>query len=154
MSQIALKHDVFLSFRGTDTRNTFTSHLYQALCNSEINTFMDDRLEKGEEISSALLHVTEDSRTSVEVLSENYASSSYCLDELVKMVACKESKEHVVFPVFFNVDPSDVEEQKGSFGVALQHHLSCFGARQERVQEWSNALTNVARLSGWHLDNG
>jgi hypothetical protein len=39
------KYDVFLSFRGKDTRNNFTSHLYDALCRKQIKTFIDNDLE-------------------------------------------------------------------------------------------------------------
>ena len=35
--------DVFLSFRGTDTRNTFTGHLNTALKSKGIRTFIDDK---------------------------------------------------------------------------------------------------------------
>ncbi|KAI9377507.1 hypothetical protein POPTR_019G070522v4 [Populus trichocarpa] len=45
------KYDVFLSFRGKDTRNNFTSHLYDALCRKQIKTFIDNDLERGEEIA-------------------------------------------------------------------------------------------------------
>ncbi|XP_042979966.1 disease resistance protein RUN1-like [Carya illinoinensis] len=36
------KYDVFLSFRGEDTRNNFTAHLYVALVQKGINTYKDD----------------------------------------------------------------------------------------------------------------
>ena len=96
------KYDVFLSFRGQETRNTFTAHLYYALCNKGINAFIDDKLERGEHITSQLYRVIEDSRISLLIFSENYARSIYCLDELVKILECKESKGQVVFPVFYN----------------------------------------------------
>ena len=45
------KYDVFLSFRGQDTRNKFTGHLYRALVQESIHTFMDSKeLPRGEEI--------------------------------------------------------------------------------------------------------
>ncbi|CAK8533386.1 unnamed protein product [Lathyrus sativus] len=48
-------HDVFLSFRGEDTRASFTSHLYTALQNAGINVFMDDNdLQRGDYISASL----------------------------------------------------------------------------------------------------
>ncbi|PRQ21565.1 putative TIR domain-containing protein [Rosa chinensis] len=43
-----LTYDVFLSFRGTDTRKNFTDHLYTALKQKGIFTFRDDEeLERG-----------------------------------------------------------------------------------------------------------
>ncbi|KAH1152335.1 hypothetical protein AAZX31_16G191700 [Glycine max] len=48
--------DVFLSFRGEDTRNGFTGNLYKALCDKGIHTFFDeDKLHSGEEIKPTLL---------------------------------------------------------------------------------------------------
>ena len=44
------KYDVFLSFRGKDTRNGFTSNLNGILRHNGINTFMDDELQRGEKI--------------------------------------------------------------------------------------------------------
>lgn len=68
--------DVFLSFRGIDTRYSFTVHLYTALQRSGIRTFRDDpELRSGQVISDTLLQVIQDSRTYIVVFSENYASS-------------------------------------------------------------------------------
>ena len=39
-------YDVFLSFKGEDTRYNFTGHLYQALCDKGFNTFIDNDLQK------------------------------------------------------------------------------------------------------------
>jgi len=148
------KHDVFLNFRGQDTRNTFTSHLHQALCNKGVHVYIDDELERGKAIAPALLQAIEQSRISIVVFSETYACSSYCLDELVKMLECKESKGQVVLPVFYNVDPSDVEVQNDSFGEPVLRAASCAAASMDKLLVWKEALTKAARLSGWHLDNG
>ncbi|RVW29895.1 TMV resistance protein N [Vitis vinifera] len=59
------KYEVFLSFRGEDTRKSFTDHLHEALCRYGINTFIDDQLRRGEQISSALLQAIEESRLSI-----------------------------------------------------------------------------------------
>ena len=79
-------HDVFLSFRGEDTRNNFTSHLYKTLRDLDYDTFIDDDLQKGEEISIELLKVIELSMISIVVFSKNFASSTWCLNELVKIL--------------------------------------------------------------------
>jgi ABC-type phosphate transport system substrate-binding protein len=69
-------YDVFLSFRGQDTRDNFTAHLYDALREKGIYSYMDDKLRGGEEISPALFKAIKESRTAIIVLSENYASSA------------------------------------------------------------------------------
>jgi hypothetical protein len=53
-------YNVFLSFRGQDTHRAFAAHLYAALCRNDINTFMDDKLKSGEEISPAFLKAIEE----------------------------------------------------------------------------------------------
>ena len=48
-------YDVFLSFRGEDTRMDFMSHLNGFLKLKGIHNFIDDELSRGEEISTELL---------------------------------------------------------------------------------------------------
>lgn len=87
-SSSSFHYDVFLSFRGDDTRNSFTAHLYKQLCKKGINVCIDDeKLKGGQAITPALVTAVENSTASVVLLSENYASSSCCLEELVKMSA-------------------------------------------------------------------
>ncbi|KAM5546468.1 hypothetical protein ABKV19_002463 [Rosa sericea] len=60
-SAVEWKHDVFLSFRGPDTRKGITSDLYRRLQRRGIKTFMDDRdLEFGDAISPALIEAIEE----------------------------------------------------------------------------------------------
>ncbi|CAL9019467.1 unnamed protein product [Prunus brigantina] len=144
---------VFLSFRGEDTRHNFTDHLYSALCQRGINTFRDDDdLRRGEEISRALLTAIEESKISVIVFSKNYASSRWCLDELVKILDCKESNQQRVIPVFYKVNPSDVRNQSGSFGDALANMECKYKENKPKVNKWRAALSRVADLSGFTLD--
>ncbi|KAH0640630.1 hypothetical protein KY285_037216 [Solanum tuberosum] len=152
-SSSRFSYDVFLSFRGEDTRKTFTGHLYTQLCQVGVNTFIDDEeLRKGDVISTELEKAIEQSRVAIVVFSKNYASSSWCLDELVKILDCRERLKQVVLPIFYDVDPSQVRRQTGSFGEALAKHKErLFGA--ERVEKWKAALTEAANLSGWDLRN-
>ena len=146
-------YDVFLSFRGEDTRYNFTGHLYQALCDKGFNTFIDNDLQRGEEISTKLLKAIELSMISIVVFSENYACSSWCLDELVKILECR-NNEQLVLPIFYKVDPSEIRKQKGKFGVALTQHEENLKDSMEKVQRWRTALTKATDLSGLHYKEG
>ncbi|PRQ35443.1 putative TIR domain-containing protein [Rosa chinensis] len=146
------KYDVFLSFRGVDTRVSFLSHLSHELENSgEIRTFKDDKqLEIGEDISQSLLTAIEESRSAIIVLSKNYAFSAWCLDELTKICQCMKGKKRIL-PIFFDVDPSVVRYQKDTFGVALQKHARSGRYDIVKVEQWKADLTKVGNLSGWNL---
>ncbi|KAL7235582.1 hypothetical protein ACSBR1_018970 [Camellia fascicularis] len=156
-------YHVFLSFRGKDTRKTFIDHLYTALVNVGIHTFRDDdEIERGENIKLELKKAIEESRISIVVFSKGYASSSWCLDELVKILERKSTSRHVVLPVFYNVDPTQVRNQTGSFAKALALHEKQFQEEiddrkkqqhMEKVEGWRAALREVADLGGMVLQN-
>ncbi|XP_062084171.1 disease resistance protein RPV1-like [Humulus lupulus] len=142
-----VKYDVFISFRGVDTRDSFTSHIYSALCRKKVETYIDYKLERGHEISPALLKAIEESKLSLVIFSENYASSSWCLDELVHILDCKHRNGQLVVPVFHGIDPSHVRKQKGSYEVAFAQLQQRFDT--SKVQDWRSALESAANLSGW-----
>ncbi|KAL9381128.1 hypothetical protein Peur_026785 [Populus x canadensis] len=147
-------YDVFLSFRGKDTRNNFTSHLYSNLKQRGIDVYMDDReLERGKTIEPALWKAIEESRFSVIIFSRDYASSPWCLDELVKIVQCMKEMGQTVLPVFYDVDPSEVTEQKRKYEEAFGEHEQNFKENLEKVRNWKDCLSTVANLSGWDVRN-
>ncbi|CAN6699097.1 unnamed protein product [Malus baccata var. baccata] len=122
------RYDVFLSFRGKDTRTNFTDHLYKALDNNGIHTFIDRQLVRGEEISPALLQAIEESRISLVIFSKTYAASRWCLDELV--------------------DASHVRNQTSSFGEEFKKLECKFEDNKEKILAWKSALREAANLSG------
>ncbi|XP_038905550.1 disease resistance protein RPV1-like isoform X2 [Benincasa hispida] len=147
-------YDVFLSFRGEDTRKNFTDHLYYALKDAGINVFRDDpELERGEDISSELERAIEGSKVAVIVFSEKYAESGWCLEELAKIMECRRTLRQLVLPIFYNVDPSIVRKQKDGFEEAFVKHEERYFRDIDRVLRWRMALTEAANLSGWDLRN-
>ena len=140
------EYDIFLSFRGEDTRNKFVSHLYEALCNAGFYTFIDNNLQRGEIVLEQLFKTIEMSKISIVVLSENYASSTWCLDEL-DYILKRKKKGQFVLPVFYEVEPSEVRKQEQKFGDNLSKHEEKF---KDKVQNWKAALTEVGHLSGCH----
>ncbi|XP_058214027.1 uncharacterized protein LOC131325669 isoform X4 [Rhododendron vialii] len=152
-------YEAYLSFRGVDTNKRFADHLYRALMRKGLSTFRDDdELERGEDIMPELQKAIEGSRVSIIVLSKNYASSRRCLEELVMILKCR-SSGHLILPVFYDVDPSEVRTQTGSLKEAFMRHERRIememGEQKEylkgKVQEWRMALKEVANLAGFHL---
>ncbi|CAL2264640.1 unnamed protein product [Prunus armeniaca] len=142
------KYHVFLSFRGIDTRRRFTAHLCHRLCFRSITTFRDDNeLARGTDISPNLLRAIKESRIAIVILSPNYASSSWCLDEVSKIVECKDVD--TILPIFYDVDPTDVRKQMGAFAEAFNKHKKNFKKDKAKVQRWRAALTKVSNISGW-----
>ena len=147
------RYDVFLSFRGEDTRKNFISHLYLALDNANIKTFKDDEeLRKGEEIAPELLKAIEESRIAIIVFSKTYAHSKWCLDELVKIMECQKEKGQIVYPVFYHVRPCEVRNQYGTYGEEFKKHESnADEEKKKKIEQWRTALRKAGDLSGFSL---
>ncbi|KAK1415961.1 hypothetical protein QVD17_31749 [Tagetes erecta] len=154
-ASLSWDHDVFLSFRGEDTRKTFVDHLYTSLVEHGIHTYKDDEtLPRGESIGPSLLKAIRESRIAIIVFSENYADSSWCLDELAYIMKCMDERGQIVLPIFYHVDPSDIRKQKGTYKEAFaKHELE----HTNKVESWRKALFDAGNLSGWvpeHTANG
>ncbi|KAL4382270.1 hypothetical protein AHAS_Ahas04G0216700 [Arachis hypogaea] len=140
-------YDVFLSFRGEDTRKGFTGHLFAALNRKRITTYKDDKnLRKGDVISKELLKAIEESMFAVIVFSPNYAYSSWCLDELQKIMECNKKVGQHIVPVFYGVEPCDVEELVESEAL----NLFCLKAfkQQEPTEGFLDLSEEVVKYSG------
>ncbi|RVW66898.1 Disease resistance protein RPP5 [Vitis vinifera] len=119
--------DVFLSFRGEDTRLNFTDHLYSALTRMGIDTFRDhEGLERGGEIQPSLLKAIEESKS-------------------------RREKGQIVVPVFYHLDPSDVWKQTGSFGEAFARYGEVTemdgGTDRSRRSVWMAYAYSLTNLS-------
>jgi deoxyribodipyrimidine photolyase len=126
-------NEVFISFRGKDTRASFTSHLHASLRNAGIKVYIDDRaLPKGDYIPESLKKTIKESRISVIVFSKNYAESSWCMDKLLQIMECHKTIGQMVLPVFYNVDPSEIRHQAGEFGKVFQNHLAKISEREHK----------------------
>ncbi|XP_056166857.1 disease resistance protein L6-like [Syzygium oleosum] len=145
-SSLGAEYEVFLSFRGPDTRRNFADCLYHAMDGAGIRVFRDDEeIRKGEEIRGELKRAIESSSICVPIFSRNYAASAWCLRELAYMVYHKA----MILPVFFDVEPRDVKLKTKLYQDALQKHEEKYGC--EVVQRWKEALEKVAGMSGWDL---
>lgn len=113
--------------------------------------FDDQGIERGQVIAPAITQAIRQSRISIIVLSKNYASSSWCLDELLEILKCKEDMGQIVMTVFYGVDPSHVRKQTGDFGKAFKE--TCARKTKEKEERWSQALEYVGNIEGEHFLN-
>ncbi|CAJ2638953.1 unnamed protein product [Trifolium pratense] len=126
---IMVTYDVFLSFRGIDTRKNFTGNLYNCLQHQRgIKTFIDDeKIKKGKQITHTLLQAIKESRIYIAILSPNYASSTFCLTELAGILDCSKLRGRMFLPVFYDVD--HVRNITGTYAEAFAKHMEeCFAA--------------------------
>ncbi|GJS49690.1 TMV resistance protein N-like protein [Tanacetum coccineum] len=89
-----------------------------------IYTFKDDeKLQRGKSISPELVKAIQESVVVVVVFLNNFATSSWCLEELTKIIEYRDLIGQRVLPVFYDVDP----------------------------ERWREALEAAASLSGWDV---
>ncbi|GAU17183.1 hypothetical protein TSUD_178130 [Trifolium subterraneum] len=145
-------YDVFVSFRGTDTRCNIIDHLFAAFKRKGIVPFKDDKnLKKGKPIAPGLLRAIEGSHIFIVVFSKNYAFSTWCLQELDQILCFALISGRLVLPIFYDVDPSEVRHQKGRYAKAFEKHEERLKHDLEVVTRWRTALRQVANITGWDL---
>ncbi|XP_056175896.1 disease resistance protein L6-like [Syzygium oleosum] len=147
-------YEVFLSFRGPDTRAGFTDFLYTSLIATGIRAFKDDEdLRKGEEFAPELLQAIKQSKILIPIFSKDYASSVWCLKEVVQMVECKNNGGQKIIPIFYDVAPAEVRYQTGDYEKAFLSHESKKRYDQKTIREWKDALRAVGEINGHNLQS-
>ncbi|XP_039164736.1 disease resistance protein RUN1 [Eucalyptus grandis] len=142
------EYQVFLNFRGSDTRYGFTDFLYHGLVDAGVRVFMDDtELSLGEVIGGNLLRAINNSMIYIPIFSQNYASSKWCLRELAHIidnVSQSEGKKSII-PIFFRVKPEDVKLKTPLYSDALLEQKKLF---PDEVEAWTKALVKVDEIKG------
>lgn len=141
------RHQVFPSFRGEDVRRGFLSHIHKEFERKGITLFIDNDIDRSKSIGPELIEAIRRSKISVVLISKNYASSTWCLNELVEIIKCRKELDQIVMIVFYEVDPSDVKKQAGEFGNVFEK--TCVGKAGEDVARWREALEEVAKIAGY-----
>ncbi|XP_048133739.1 disease resistance protein RPV1-like [Rhodamnia argentea] len=143
----SLDCEVFLSC--ADARKGFADRLYGRLVGVGIRVFRD---HAGEKLRPEVLKAIKNGKILIPIISENYASSKSCLDQLVHMMERqKHSGRRLVFPIFYKVKAADVRKRRGSFGEAFRCYRRSFDGKV--VAEWNKALEEVSKLTtGWESE--
>ncbi|KAK2965383.1 hypothetical protein RJ640_024125 [Escallonia rubra] len=101
---------------GTKSRNV-TDMVDKGLNIRGVQTYRDKDhpaiSQTGTDIPKELREGMQDSTISVVMLSKGYLASSWCLEELVRILDCRERMGMVVLPIFYGVDPSDIRKARG-----------------------------------------
>ncbi|CAH2071452.1 unnamed protein product [Thlaspi arvense] len=141
------RFDVFLSFRGKDTRRTLISFLYKELTRNGLRTFKDDMdLEIGRRISQEISLAIQNSKVAIVVVSLGYPDSGWCLDELVEIMDAERKGSLVVIPIFYDVDPSHLRRQIRKVAKQFKKHEE--REDQQTMVSWRQALVSLAAISG------
>ncbi|CAA7053843.1 unnamed protein product [Microthlaspi erraticum] len=141
-------YNVFASFHGKDVRKTLLSHIREQFNRNGITMFNDEAIERSATIAPSLTQAIKESRISIVILSKRYASSGWCLDELVEIMETKKDMGQIVMTIFYGVDPSHVRKQIGDFGIAFNETCERKKPTDKQRQKWSQALNDVGNIEG------
>ncbi|KAL3746810.1 hypothetical protein ACJRO7_015709 [Eucalyptus globulus] len=145
------EYQVFLNFRGPDTRHGFTDFLYHGLIDAGVHVFKDeDELRVGEVIGGNLLRAINSSKIYIPIFSATYASSKWCLRELTHIVdnMSKFEGQKSILPIFLDVEPEDVKLKTPRYANAFLEHANKF---RHEVEVWRKALAEVDEIKGWNV---
>ena len=125
------------------------NNLVEFIC-FQIATFKDDKsLQKGESISRQLLQAIKDARLSIVVFSKDYASSTWCLDEMAAIHECRSKLNRTVIPVFYNVEPSHVRMQARHLKLSTNSSSKKVKYVRNKVDQWRKAMWELSNLAGF-----
>ncbi|KAL8204484.1 hypothetical protein R6Q57_010107 [Mikania cordata] len=126
------RYELFVSYRDTETGNNFTDHLYKALCDANISTFLyDEDIETGEPLKPEVEAAIKSCRASIIVLSKDHASSTRCLNELALILDQHKNFNQIVIPIYYHGEPTHVRKQQRSIGDSMEKH-------KQRMEEETN----------------
>lgn len=141
---------VFLSFKG-ETREIFTSFLYDALTADGFKVFMDKvAIREGDEVDLRIQQGIHNSMSAIVVFSENFAFSTWCLEELCLILGRKSTSRYLIIPIFYDVKAADVRYKLGSYGDALEKHKKRYNV--DKVDKWREALEECGNIFGQHFE--
>ncbi|PKI64865.1 hypothetical protein CRG98_014732 [Punica granatum] len=132
------------------------SHLFRAFERAEISCYRDvDWDQRGRIVGPMLLEAIRGSRIALVLFTTHYSNSRWCLDELVEIMNCDgqvyRDHGHMVVPIFFDVEATDVRRQQGEFGRWLESSAAKQG--EAKAAAWRAALYEAGNRSGLHLQN-
>lgn len=143
------RHEVFISVQNDDPSKYISDMIDRSLILRGVPTFKDERRlrekQRGTNLGRDLKEAIGKSKISIVLLSRDYVYSSWCLEELVVLMQCRQRWGLIVLPIFYELDPSDIRKQRGEAfrTVNAQRKGGVWWRR------WKSALKEAANLCGW-----
>ncbi|KAF8394227.1 hypothetical protein HHK36_020434 [Tetracentron sinense] len=129
--------DVFISYRGADTKRTVAGLLSYHLTMLRLNPFLDSKsMKAGDKLFPKIDSAIKSCKIGVVVFSPSYCESYFCLHELALMMEIKKK----VIPIFCDVKP-------------LELRVIDNGYRAEEFQRFSWALEEAKLTVGLTFDS-
>lgn len=134
-------HDVYISYRDQHS-HSYVDYLCEALKKEGLSTYKYNIKTTRNE--SVLLTAIKQSKSFIIVFSKNFAAKSWNLDEVAEIMKQVKERGGVVIPVFYDVYPSDVREQRGYFGEAMSRYDTHW-----KMRVWRHALVEATDVPGF-----
>lgn len=84
------------------------------------------------------------------VVSQNFRSSPWCLNELVKILECQKKWGLIVLPIFWGVNAKELREQPRHFVENIGQGEKGFEQDNPHLfQKWRGALRTLGFIKGW-----
>ena len=127
------KCDVYLSFNKEDPNRYIAEYAGKAL------------LLEGVELKQQQMKGINKCRIAILLLSTHYLSSGWCLEELVRILKCRQEWGMIVVPIFYHLNPSHLRKLTGVAAMALsKQEVGGFWWKR-----WKSALKQASDLCGW-----
>lgn len=98
-------YDVFINHRGTDTKRSVATLLYDHLVRVRIRPFLDNKnMKAGDKLFEKIEGAISSCKVGVAVFSPRYCDSYFCLHELALIMKLNKK----MIPIFCDVKPSDL----------------------------------------------
>ncbi|CAE5960071.1 unnamed protein product [Arabidopsis arenosa] len=132
-------HDVFINHRGSDTKRTIATLLYDNLKSRNLRPFLDCKnMKPGDKLFDHINSAILTSRVAVTVFSPNYCDSYFCLHELALIM---ESRKRVI-PIFCDIKPSQLD--------VMIERVTC---SDDEIQRFRWALQEAKDIVGLTFDS-
>ncbi|KAL0443508.1 UNVERIFIED_CONTAM: TIR-only protein [Sesamum latifolium] len=147
-------YDVFINHRGTDTKRSVASLLYDHLYQLKLRPFLDNKnMKPGDKLFEKIDAAITGCKIGVAVFSPRYCESYFCLHELAMMMELKKK----VIPIFCDIKPSELKVVQGDgripseeverFNLALEEAKYIVGlAFDSQKGNWSDVVKNAVDI--------